>query len=520
MDKDNSAHEEAAHVLAMVELINNGEELIDWDYWVGKMPRWTAYQAVRLMAALDPAKHDNLSFKRNETAGKAKEQAKRLETLAASHGMTEASPEAWLKWADDLSEPVHTGLRRAVERLSRNVSDRITVEDLAWMIAVQRADQTTRHSNGLDARDGLRRTIEIALQVRGWAPDGIPGVIPQIAELARAKRITLHGPVDTEAPDATDISACPAACWLTTDDAQRVLTSLCQSVRRYTIDDTADIIAMRVHPGDVEAQRGLRSSLVERMEYAIEQGELVANERRKDGEILLNEYSVDEWCAREQFPFRLSLPAQGNAEQAAMEASGRRTIEDIALALTKETGTEAARWESTLVAEIRGGALPLKNPRDLGDFLPYAVPKNLRTFYDRVDIADVNKLLDSRSDWRVTYRFPLEPLQALPKEGDNRFNDTGADGAEGAPGTKSVIGWRIAAEKQLDKLMAAHGGIYPGHKVALRWFKVNDAEAAFVPDDKDDEFTWVKADGKRVTSALKTFQNGMADILKSKQIPD
>ncbi|CAG4891473.1 hypothetical protein [Paraburkholderia gardini] len=94
------------------------------------------------------------------------------------------------------------------------------------------------------------------------------------------------------------------------------------------------------------------------------------------------------------------------------------------------------------------------------------------------------------------------------------------DDADDAPGTKSVIGWRIAVEKQLDKLMAAHGGIYPGHKVALKWFKTNDAEAAFVPDNKDDEFTWVKADGKRVTSTLKTFQNGMADILKSKQIPD
>ncbi|MCA7958048.1 hypothetical protein LGM14_11090 [Burkholderia multivorans] len=92
--------------------------------------------------------------------------------------------------------------------------------------------------------------------------------------------------------------------------------------------------------------------------------------------------------------------------------------------------------------------------------------------------------------------------------------------ADDAPGTRSVIGWRIAVEKQLDKLMTAHGGIYPGHKAALKWFKANDAEAAFVPDNKDDEFTWVKADGKRVTSALKTFQNGMADILKSKQIPD
>ncbi|WGS43706.1 hypothetical protein LFL97_09370 [Burkholderia sp. JSH-S8] len=104
----------ATHVSKMVELINNGEESIDWDYWVGKMPRWTAYQAVRLMAALDPAKHPDLSFKRKETAGAAKEHAQRLETLATSHRMNEVSPSEWLKWADELNEPVHDGFRAAV----------------------------------------------------------------------------------------------------------------------------------------------------------------------------------------------------------------------------------------------------------------------------------------------------------------------------------------------------------------------------------------------------------------------
>ncbi|CAE6696473.1 P-loop NTPase family protein [Paraburkholderia domus] len=110
------AQPQAPHVSKMVEFIANGEP-IDWDYWAGKMPRWTAYQAVRLMAALDPVKHPKLSFKRNETSGAAKEQATRLETLAASHGMTEASPLDWLNWADKLAEPVHGGFRAAVEKL-------------------------------------------------------------------------------------------------------------------------------------------------------------------------------------------------------------------------------------------------------------------------------------------------------------------------------------------------------------------------------------------------------------------
>ncbi|KVU30538.1 hypothetical protein WK65_04370 [Burkholderia ubonensis] len=297
-------------------------------------------------------------------------------------------------------------------------SQTITVEDLAWMIAVQRADQATNHAHGLDERDGLRRTIEIALQVRGWSPDGIPGVIPQIAELARAKQITLHGPIDTEAPEVPDISACPAAWWLTTEDAQRVLTALCQSVRRYTITDAADIIAKRVHPKDLEAERALRSSLVERMEYAVEQGELIANERRKDGEILLNEYAVDEWCAREQFPFRLSLTAQANAEEAAMASAGRRTIEAAAVELATNTGIDAARWESTLVDAITSSMLPLRNPRNLADALPYSVPKNLRTFYDRVDVKDVNSWLDAHPKYGVKYRFAVEvppaPVEPAP----------------------------------------------------------------------------------------------------------
>ncbi|WP_261314298.1 hypothetical protein [Burkholderia latens] len=111
-----------AHMSKMAELINNDEGCIDWDYWAGKMPRWTAHQAVRLMAALDPTKHIDLSFRRNETAGAAKEQAKRLEILAASCGMTDATPREWLEWADRMREPVHTGLRAALRKLTATPS--------------------------------------------------------------------------------------------------------------------------------------------------------------------------------------------------------------------------------------------------------------------------------------------------------------------------------------------------------------------------------------------------------------
>jgi hypothetical protein len=216
-----------------------------------------------------------------------------------------------------------------------------------------------------------------------------------------------------------------------------VLASLCPSVRRYTVADAADILGKLAHPNDYIAEYALKNSLIVRMEAAMENDELVPNERRKDGEVLLNEYSIDEWLAREQIPMRLNPRTQADAEQAAMMAAGRLQIDEVVGILAKETGTEAARWEATLVTEIKSGTLPLKNPRDLCDFLPYVVPKNLRTFYDRVDVSDVNKLLDSRPDWRVTYRFPVESPPALPEEQGNRFNGAGTLNA-----TKHSLGTR------------------------------------------------------------------------------
>ncbi|HKT98051.1 MAG TPA: hypothetical protein VJS30_16225 [Paraburkholderia sp.] len=292
-------------------------------------------------------------------------------------------------------------------------AQRITVEDIAHMIAVQRADQTISLGENPDEREGVRRSIELALHLIGWPPDGIPGVVPQIAELARNKVIRLHGPVETDLPEVADVRARPGLWSLTAEDAQRVLASLCPGVRRYTVADVGDIIARRSYPHDMAKVRETERALVERIEGAIEQGELTVNERRKDGEILLNEHSVDEWLIREQIPALLNPTAQANIEQGAMEAAGRLRIDDVVRILATETGREAARWESTIVAEIRGGALPLKNPRDLGDFLPYAVPKNLRTFYDRVDVADVNKLLDAHPEWRVTYRFPITAVSSV-----------------------------------------------------------------------------------------------------------
>lgn len=107
----------------MVEFQNN-EQCIDWEFWVAKMPVWTAAQAVRLMAALDPELFPDLSTQRNDSAGAAKELARRLERLTVAHRMSEKTPTEWLKWADDLREPVHLGLRIALDALKQGAASR------------------------------------------------------------------------------------------------------------------------------------------------------------------------------------------------------------------------------------------------------------------------------------------------------------------------------------------------------------------------------------------------------------
>lgn len=416
MANENRAHTDPAHVLAMVELINNDNERIDWDYWAGKMPRWTTYQAVRLMAALDPAKHPDLSFERNETAGAAKEQAKRLELLAASHGKTEASPRDWLKWVDRLNEPVHEGCREAVTLAEGQLGPdaHITIEALGWMISAQDAPDVAESTPDAKADDGLRRTLEMALRLHGGGPlANIAGVIPQIADLANAGHITVHGDEGTKTSDASAISAKPSAYWLTSQDAQHVLASLCPAARRYALTEAAQCIAKRVHHDDYIAEHALKTSLTTDMRKAVERGELPENERRRDGEIMLNGYAVDEWLARERRPYRLGVATQVRLEQRAMMRAGRLHIETVAARLAKRTGVDATRWESTLVDAIRAGILPLKNPRNLADSLPYAVPKNLRAFYDRVQVADVNALLDANPSWQVSYRFKVWPLTGI-----------------------------------------------------------------------------------------------------------
>ncbi len=108
------------------EAIVNGH-LIDWEFWVEKMPKLSAHQATQLMAGLDPhSAKAEIESKRV----KAMAHARRLAVLANAHGVGDQSPGDWLAWADDLQERVHGAFRRAVEK-SRDVSGSATTSPVS-----------------------------------------------------------------------------------------------------------------------------------------------------------------------------------------------------------------------------------------------------------------------------------------------------------------------------------------------------------------------------------------------------
>jgi hypothetical protein len=57
-----------------------------------------------------------------------------------------------------------------------------------------------------------------------------------------------------------------------------------------------------------------------------------------------------------------------------------------------------------MLEDIRARKLPLRNPQNYADRLPYPVPKLVRPYYDQVDAEGLNKWLDAYPEW-TQYRF-------------------------------------------------------------------------------------------------------------------
>lgn len=91
------------------EILLNGAG-IDWQYWIGRMPRLKAMDAARLMSGLDPDRFPNLDEKPGRgNPAEAIESARKILRLAEAHSMSEATPAQWAKWAKENDVAVFPG---------------------------------------------------------------------------------------------------------------------------------------------------------------------------------------------------------------------------------------------------------------------------------------------------------------------------------------------------------------------------------------------------------------------------
>src|SRR5688572_10058240 len=98
----------------------------------------------------------------------------------------------------------------------------------------------------------------------------------------------------------------------------------------------------------------------------------------------------------------------------------RYTLEEVTDELALKTNIDRSRWLDTIVAAVKLGDLPLKNPKNYSDDLSYAVPAAIRSFYDNVKADDVDKWLTSHPEWNVNFRFASGDVGGVPTSGTVR----------------------------------------------------------------------------------------------------
>jgi hypothetical protein len=91
--------------------------------------------------------------------------------------------------------------------------------------------------------------------------------------------------------------------------------------------------------------------------------------------------------------------AQRKCQEKSQNDAGCYTLIRAATELSVKSGLKIDRWLRLIMGEIEAGALPLKNPKDYTDPLPYPIPETLLDYYDVVSAADVNTWLTAHPEW-------------------------------------------------------------------------------------------------------------------------
>lgn len=223
------------------------------------------------------------------------------------------------------------------------------IKDLVDRIAKETAARHPEKWQDPNDPDPIRRTIVAAMNVHGWPLDGIPGVLPFVIDEIKSGHIEAFSLFnDLPCRDGQLIQANPAQWYVTQEGEQHIVRAIGEAV--------------------------IRSQ--ERVRERSEQN-----------------------------------AAQQAANALAKSEAGRYTIKEACAVLFKATGIYADRWKKTMLESIQKGDLPLRNPTDYSDRLPYAVPKQLLSFYEQVDADGLNGWLDAHKEWNVIYRFPAPPPQ-------------------------------------------------------------------------------------------------------------
>ncbi|MES2939212.1 MAG: hypothetical protein V4864_16115 [Pseudomonadota bacterium] len=110
--------DEAEHASLMANLaeIVNNDTLIDWEYWVERMPVLKAPDAARLMRGLDPDLYASLdATPTSNDVSRSVQAVKMIQRLAEAQDRDVDTPEHWLAWAGVNKVAVHQGFEIAVK---------------------------------------------------------------------------------------------------------------------------------------------------------------------------------------------------------------------------------------------------------------------------------------------------------------------------------------------------------------------------------------------------------------------